>query len=99
MEEYQEKHCNGKLKFGDVVLTNSYGGNSKYLLNATTVVSDAEKEPRIVYDATTNAIKVAESKKLLSVAFPALGTGIIGCLTPEQSALVMLGAAQKPRRC
>ncbi|MCL2537885.1 MAG: macro domain-containing protein [Alphaproteobacteria bacterium] len=93
MEEYEEKYCNGNLKFGDVILTNSYGGNSKYLLNATTVASGEDKEPRTVYEATSNAIKVAEANKLISVAFPALGTGIIGDLTPEQSALVMLGAS------
>lgn len=93
MLEYQDKYCDGRLKFGDVILTQSYGGNSKYLLNATSVASGREKEPRTVYDATSNAIKVAEANKLSSVAFPALGTGIIGKLTPEQSALIMLGAA------
>ena len=93
MLEYQDKYCDGRLKFGDVILTQSYGGNSKYLLNATSLASGREKEPRTVYDATFNAIKVAEANKLSSVAFPVLGTGIIGKLIPEQSALIMLGAA------
>lgn len=93
--EYEQKYCDGRLKFGDVVLTQSYGGNSKYLLNATTVASGRTKEPQTIYDATANAIKIAEKNNLSSVAFPALGTGIIGKLTPEQSALIMLGAAHK----
>ena len=85
----------GKQPFGSVHLTDSYGGNSKKLLHAVSVGSGAENEFNTVQTAVYNALKAAEENGLQSVAVPAMGTGIIGSLTEEQSAKAIMAAIKQ----
>ena len=85
----------GKQEFGTVHITESGGGNSSKLIHAVTVGSGAENEFEVVQKAVYNALKSAEEQGLSSVAMPALGTGIIGNLTNEQSAQAMMSAIRQ----
>lgn len=89
-QDYVDK--NGTQDFGQVLLTPSYGGNSKYLLHAVSVGSGAEVEFETVKTAMFNALRLAENNGLSSIVAPAMGTGIIGRLTDTQSAKAMMSA-------
>jgi len=93
LEAYQ-KHIdqNGAMEFGSVLLTESGGGNAKYLLHAVSVGSEREEEFSVVQSAVFKALETAHEKGLKSLVAPALGTGIIGQLTDTQSAKAMLSA-------
>jgi O-acetyl-ADP-ribose deacetylase (regulator of RNase III) len=85
----------GEQKFGQVVLTKSGGGRSSCLLHVVSVGSGEEDEFNTIQTAFFNALKVAESQGIESIASPAMGTGIIGSLTAEQSANAMMSAADQ----
>lgn len=82
----------GGLEFGTVVLTPSYGGHSSHLLHGVTVGSGRDREFGVVQETVYSALKLAEQAGLTHVAAPALGTGVIGKLTAEQSAQAMFSA-------
>lgn len=83
------------LGFGDVRLTTSGGGNSKYLLHAASLDSGAGREFATVQMAVYNALSQAHRRGLKTVAMPALGTGLLGRLTAGQSARAMLSAVAR----
>ncbi|MEQ1705976.1 MAG: macro domain-containing protein [Rickettsiales bacterium] len=85
----------GEQKFGTVLLTESGGGNAKQLLHVVSVGSGNKDEFNTIQTAFYNVLKVAESKKLKEIAAPAMGTGIIGELTSEQSARAMMSALEQ----
>lgn len=85
----------GKTKLKDVVVTESGGGKSKYLIHAVTVGADRENAFEVARDSVYNSLKAAQGKGLKSVAIPAIGTGIIGTLTNSQSADAILSGVKK----
>lgn len=95
IDEFQEfVSKQGEQKFGTVLLTGSYGGNSDKLLHTVSVGSSKEHEFNTVQTSIYNALRTAEENGVKSVVSPALGTGIIGQLTPEQSAKSILSAVK-----
>lgn len=86
---------NGIQEFGSVLLTDSHGGNSDKLLHAVSVGSGASAEFGTVQSSIYNALQTAEKNGVKSVVSPAMGTGIIGDLTPEQSAKAIFSALKK----
>ncbi len=92
-DEYITRH--GKQEFGFVHLADSGGGNSRYVLNVVSVGSGAEQEFEVVTKSILHALKTAGAKNLKAVAMPALGTGIIGDLTSDQSAKAMMAGVQQ----
>jgi O-acetyl-ADP-ribose deacetylase (regulator of RNase III) len=88
---------NGPQAFGSILLVPSGGGNARYLIHTTTLHSGPEREYRVVRQAFARALKACEKNKLTSLAGPALGTGDMGRLSHEQSAMTMMNAiAQRP---
>jgi len=85
----------GQQKFGTILLTKSHGGNSENLLHAVSVGSGRTEEFKTVQASIYNALRTAEQNNIKSVAAPALGTGIIGHLTDEQSAKAILSAVEQ----
>jgi len=85
----------GEQPYGAVHITESGGGNSSKLIHAVTVGSGPENEFQVIQDAVYNSLKAAEEQGLSSVAMPALGTGIIGSMTNEQSAQAMMAAIKR----
>lgn len=90
--EFLENH--GKQEFGTAVITPSGGGNSKKLVHVVSVggLENKHGEFNVVHTSVANTLKAAQKDGIKSVVFPALGTGIIGSLTAEQSAKAMLSA-------
>jgi len=89
-QEYIDK--NGEQPYGQVILTPSYGGQSQHLLHVVSVGSGGDKEFSTVQTSIFNALKVAEANGIKKIVIPALGTGIIGRLSDEQSAKAMMSA-------
>jgi O-acetyl-ADP-ribose deacetylase (regulator of RNase III) len=89
------KSNGGSQPFGAAIVTPSGGGNSKHLIHVVSVGSDRQEEFKTVQTSVYNALKAAAGKGIKTVVAPALGTGIIGQLTSEQSAQAMLSGIQK----
>lgn len=89
-EEFVE--ARGILDFSSVVMTPSGGGNAKHLLHIASVGSPRADEFATVRNGFFNALHTAAENGLTSVVAPAMGTGIIGKLTAEQSARAMMSA-------
>lgn len=85
----------GNLNWSDVVLTKSGGGNSKYLIHTVTAGAEADNSFEVIQKAVYNSFKIAQQQGLQSMVIPAMGTGIIGHLTNEESAnAIMAGINQ-----
>lgn len=84
-------------QFGSAFLTRSNGMNEA-VINVITVGSGAEHEYQTIRQAVLNGLQVAHDNKLSSVAIPALGTGIIGRLSNEQSSHAIMSAIAEHRR-
>ena len=67
------------LPTGQAVITKGYNLPAKYVIHTVGPVYTAEKNPAaLLADAYRNSLKIAEEKKLRSIAFPAISTGIFG---------------------
>ncbi len=86
---------NGEQDFGAVVLTPSGGGNADFYLHSVSIGSGRDDEFSNVEMAFYNALTVAEQQWFKRIAASAMGTGIIGKLTPAQSARAMMSALYK----
>ncbi|OQW45958.1 MAG: hypothetical protein A4S09_16950 [Proteobacteria bacterium SG_bin7] len=84
-------------EFGAAFLTKSTGTNSN-IINIVSVGSGEDKEYATIRQSVLNGLKVAEKNGIKSVSVPALGTGIIGQLTNEQSAHAIMSAVAEFRR-
>jgi len=82
----------GTLNFSSVVMTESGGGNAKHLLHVVSVGSPRADEFTTVRNGFLNALHTAAEHGCRCVVAPAMGTGIIGQLTSEQSARAMMSA-------
>ena len=82
-----------ELKWGDVTITPSGGGQSKNLIHVVSVgSSDAEEEAGVVSTAISQVLLASQQNNLDTIVVPALGTGVVGYLTAGQSARAILGA-------
>ena len=61
----------------------SHGGKASSLIHVVSVASSREREFNVVNQATYNAMVAASMAGIGSIAFPVLGTGIIGDLTDD----------------
>lgn len=96
MQEYDTfVSAQGTQPFGKALLNESGGGNAKYLAHVVSVGSGRENEFCTIQTCIVNALGICTGKGLATIATPALGTGIIGDLTSEQSARAMLSAVHE----
>jgi O-acetyl-ADP-ribose deacetylase (regulator of RNase III) len=84
----------GTLGFSSVLMTEAGGGNAKHLLHTVSVGSARADEFSTVRNGLLNALRTAAENGLTSIVAPAMGTGIIGKLTAEQSARAMMSAIE-----
>lgn len=93
LEAYEKAiDSNGPADFGTALITESGGGNSRFLLHVVSVGSQREDEYVTVRNGFHKALELAGENGLKTLAAPALGTGIIGQLTATQSAKAMFSA-------
>lgn len=85
----------GELPFGSAHVTESGGGNAKYLINVVSVGSGVQNEFKVISDATYNAMVVAHQKGIKTIALPALGTGFAGDSSGRQCADAMLSGLDR----
>jgi len=64
-----------------------------YVIHAATMEPGSPSSPELVAKATFSALELATQKRLPSVAFPALGTGVGGVTLPD-CAMAMLSTMQ-----
>ncbi len=86
-----QKECNqiGGTHVGGAVITT--GGNllAKYVIHAVGPIHGDNHEDEKLKDATLNSLKLADKKRLKSIAFPAISTGIFG-FPKNRCATIML---------
>lgn len=78
------------IETGQAVVTE--GGNlpARFVIHAVGPVAGEGDEDRKLAEATTNSLRIAADKKLASLAFPAISTGVFG-FPLERCAQIMLG--------
>jgi len=68
----------GGTAVGTAVITTGGNLKAKHVIHAVGPQMGEGDEDHKLRDATTNSLKVADQKKLKSIAFPAISTGIFG---------------------
>jgi O-acetyl-ADP-ribose deacetylase (regulator of RNase III) len=88
----QEAVKQGPIEIGGAVITGGGKLKAKYVIHAAGMGQDLRTDAGKVQAATRNSLKLAESKGIQSIAFPAIGTGV-GGLDVHLCAKVMIGEA------
>lgn len=88
--EIQEE-CNklAPIKAGEAVITTGGKLKARYVIHAVGPRWGEGNEETKLHDAVLNSLKLAETYKLKTIAFPAISTGIFGC-PKEWAAQIML---------
>jgi O-acetyl-ADP-ribose deacetylase (regulator of RNase III) len=81
----------GPVEIGDAVLTTAGNLAATHVIHAAVMGPDLKTDPEIIGKATQAVLALAGKRKLASLAFPALGTGV-GHVPPPLAADAMLGA-------
>jgi len=86
-----EAVAQGPIPIGEAVVTTAGKLPAKYVIHAAGMGRDLRTDAQKVQDSTKNSLLRAEEKKLGSIAFPAIGTGV-GGLAHKECARAMLEA-------
>ncbi len=72
--------CNkiGPIRVGEAVVTGAGNLKARYVIHAAGPVYGEGNEEEKLASATLNCLKIAKDKKIKSIAFPAISTGIFG---------------------
>lgn len=92
VEIEQEAVSKGPIKVGEAVITGGGKLKAKYVIHAAGMGQDLQTDATKVKEATKNSLKLAESHKISSIAFPAIGTGV-GGFPVEECAEIMVSEA------
>ena len=73
-----QEECNeiGPIEVGEAVLTSAGNLNADYVIHAAGPVYGEGDEDIKLANATRNSLKIAKKKRIKSIAFPAISTGI-----------------------
>ena len=86
-----EAMAQGPVDPGQCILTSAGRLKSRHVIHAAVMGQDLKTSGRIIETATRNALRLAESRGLGSIALPAFGTGVGGFPVME-CARIMIGA-------
>ncbi len=76
------------IKPGEAVITGGHKLPNKYVIHCLGPVYGKDKpEDKLLANCYSNALKLAEEKKITSIAFPAISTGVFG-YPMEKAAIV-----------
>lgn len=87
----EEAVSKGPIPIGQAIETTAGKLKSKYVIHAAVMGQDLITNNKFIYDATFNALNLAEKLRLSSIAFPALGTGV-GGFPKDKCAEIMIDA-------
>ena len=73
-----QEECNkiGPVEVGSAVITGAGNLKAKYVIHAVGPVYGEGDEDNKLAQATLNSLKIAENRRIKSIAFPAISTGI-----------------------
>jgi O-acetyl-ADP-ribose deacetylase (regulator of RNase III) len=92
IEIEREAVSKGPVKVGEAVITGAGRLKARYVIHAAGMGQDLQTDARKVKDATRSSLELAESHKISSIAFPAIGTGV-GGFPASECAKIMVGEA------
>lgn len=92
-----EAMAQGPVEPGECVLTAAGRLQAKHVIHAAVMGQDLETSATLIETATRNALRLAESRGLASIALPAFGTGV-GGFPVEECARVMIDTVEKHAR-
>ena len=87
----EEAVAQGPIPIGEAVVTPAGNLPAKYVIHAAGMGRDLRTDAHKVQECTKNSLIRAEEKKISSIAFPAIGTGV-GGLSYQECARAMLEA-------
>ena len=93
----EECHRIGSIPLGEAAITGGGSLKAKYVIHAASMQLGGRTSPENLAASTRNSLRRAEEKRVKSIAFPAVGTGIAGFDT-KQCAEIMLGIASEHRK-
>ncbi|MFQ5519795.1 MAG: macro domain-containing protein [Candidatus Methylomirabilia bacterium] len=79
----------GPIEVGEAVLTTAGNLAATHVIHAAAMGEDLKTDTQKIAQAIRSTLAIAEKRKLSSLAFPALGTGV-GGFPPSESAEAML---------
>jgi len=89
----KEAISKGPIPVGEAVAATAGSLPNKHVIHAAAMGQDLITDEKKIADATKNALSRAEELNLISIDFPALGTGV-GGFPIEEAAKVMIDAAK-----
>lgn len=91
-----QRECDalGPVSLGEAAITGGGQLKARYVIHAASMQLGGLTSEGSLRDSTINSLKRAEEKRLTSIAFPAIGTGIAG-FPLSRCAHVMLEEVQK----
>jgi len=88
----REAMAQGPAEIGQAILTSGGNLKAKYVIHAAVMGQDLHTDPDKIKRSTISALQLAEKKQILSVSFPALGTGV-GAFSVYHCAKIMITEA------
>lgn len=86
----QEAVRQGPKPVGQSIMTGAGALKAKFVIHAAVMGQDLQTDSAKIRSATKSALELAESKGIISIAFPALGTGV-GGFPISETAKIMVG--------
>jgi O-acetyl-ADP-ribose deacetylase len=87
----EEAMRQGPIEVGEAVLTTAGNLAATHIIHAATMGPDLKTDVTKIATATTSTLQLADKRRLTSLAFPALGTGV-GGVAPALAADAMITA-------
>jgi O-acetyl-ADP-ribose deacetylase (regulator of RNase III) len=88
----EEAGAQGPVETGEAVITGAGSLKTKFIIHAAVMGQDLHTNADLIRKSMQRALALAEIKKLTSVSFPALGTGV-GGFSVFHCATIMITAA------
>ncbi|MDI6778617.1 MAG: macro domain-containing protein [Bacteroidota bacterium] len=88
----REAMAQAPIEIGAAVISSAGKLKAKYVIHAAAMGQDLHTDAEKVKTSTFNSLKLAESKQVKSVSFPAIGTGV-GGFSIFQCANIMINEA------
>ena len=92
-----EAMAQGPVEPGECVLTSAGRLRTRHVIHAAVMGQDLATSATLIDVATRNALRLAESHRLTSIALPAFGTGV-GGFPIEECARIMIDAVREHAR-
>lgn len=92
-----QKECNeiGSIPVGYAAITGSGNLKARYVIHAASMgLSDVPTTAKSLRTSTAHSLRLAAERKLKTIAFPAIGTGVSGFPMQECAEIMLTEAAQ-----